>query len=139
LHVGAAEVAKSVSYTPPVLAGSGVTWAQLRSLGFQGTLARLAQVNGLPPALISRLSSSQTISNAVRAYAALVDQFLAGDPVDVNEISTRMTDLSKVFRSLAQAADDVNTLIAANPGTVHDVVTKGNGGDRVVKRKRTWP
>jgi hypothetical protein len=121
------------------VASSGITWAQLRSLGFHGTLAQVALTNGLPAPLASRIKSSDTVSGAVHAYAALIDRFLAGDPVDINEVTNRMTDLARVFHALAQAADDANALIAANPGTVHDVAINGNGGDRRLERRRTWP
>jgi hypothetical protein len=128
-----------VSYTPPSVAGSGVTWAQLRSQGFHGTLALIAQANGLPPALASRIKTSDTVANSVRAYAELVDHYLSGDPIDGNEVKTRMTDLAKVFHALAQTADDINSLIDANPGTVHDVVSAPVAGRRIVRRQRTWP
>jgi hypothetical protein len=133
-----------VSYTPPTVLTSGVTWTGLRSLGFHGTLAQVAQVNSFAPNLVSRLKSPATVADAFRAYAALVDRFLAGDPISSTETVNRATDFAKVFHAIAQAADDINALIVANPGTLRDVVTRpvGNGttiAGQFVQRKRTWP
>lgn len=131
-------------YTPPSLASSGITWAQLQSLGFHGTLGQVSLANGLSQAVASRLKSADTVGLTIHAYSALVDRFLSGDPIDITDILNRLTDLARVFRSLAQAADDVNTLISANAGTVHDVFTRpvGNGitiAGQYVRLRRTWP
>ena len=132
-----------MSYTPPTVVTSGVTWTTVQALGFHGTLAKVALANGLAPALASRIKSSDAVSGAVQAYASLVDRYLSGDPVDLASTLSRASDLARVFRSLAQAADDVNTPIAANPGTVHDVIVKPVGGGttagQYVKHRRTWP
>jgi hypothetical protein len=100
--------------------------------------------NGLSPAVVARLKNSSTISDAVLAYANLVDRFLAGDPIALAETVSRATDLSKVFHALAQTADDINTLIVANPGTLRDVIIRpiGNGTTAAGQRaehRRTWP
>lgn len=113
-------------------------------MGFHGTLGQVALANGLSAVVAARLKSADTVGLTIHAYSTLVDRFLSGDPVDITDVMNRMTDLTRVFRSLAQAADDVNSLISANPGTVHDVFTKpvGNGtttAGQYVRLRRTWP
>jgi hypothetical protein len=133
-----------VSYTPPSLTPSGVTWTSLRALGARGTFAQVAQVNNMAPALADRLRSPDAVAGAVRAYTELVGRFVAGDPIDITEATNRAIDFSKVFHALAQAADDINALIVANPGTLKDVFIHPTGSGtsaagQFAQRRRTWP
>ncbi|GAC1448614.1 MAG: hypothetical protein NVSMB9_31930 [Isosphaeraceae bacterium] len=132
-----------MAYTAPVIATSGITWAQLKGLGFQGTLAQVALANNLASSLVGRLKSADTMEGAYQAYSSLVDQYLAGDPVDLKEVLSRGTDLSKVFHALAQAADDINALVTNNPGTIRDVISRpvGDGSTLAghnMMRRRIW-
>ncbi len=132
-----------MSYTPPALTPGGVTWAQLQTFGFQGTIEKVARANGLAAPVVSRLRSSESAADAVRAYSALLDQFLDGTPIAIGEVAGRMNDLATIFHSLAQAADEINALVAANPGTIRHFIVRpthdsASSTGQSVKQSRTW-
>ena len=130
-----------MAYTAPVIANSGTTFAQLPALGLQGLLLKLGTANNASPDVLARLRGGSTgLANSLNVYGAMVDRYLAGDPVEIVDFKRRLHDLATVLRVVAQAADEINTLVDANPGTIKNVVDRpANLGPVHAGPKRVFP
>jgi hypothetical protein len=74
------------------------------------------------------------ISQLWQRLSKLVSSFLHGDPVDLNEQRKLIGHLDYTFAIWKQATKEIQTLIAANPGSLHNTPT--NVQNKVV---RTFP
>lgn len=123
-----------MAYTPPTIAPSGTTFAQLQAGGFSKQLDRLAGANNFTPAVRSLVLGRV---NAIRTgIVHTIDAYLRGDPATIGDINARLLNYATALRAIAAAIDEVNTLVAANPGTIRPVIRPGVPQ---VQYRRTFP
>jgi hypothetical protein len=129
-----------VSYTPPSLTASGTTFPQLQSAGFSGILSNISSANAFDLATNSLLFAIARTA-AGPNMVPIADNFLSGQPMDLAALLARLGRYSSALHALAQAADELGTLMAANPGTLGvdpapspTVQSMGAGG----ALRRTW-
>jgi hypothetical protein len=123
-----------VAYTSPTITPSNTTFAQLLAGGFQGQLVRLANANAFPPAIRSlMLGRLDAISAGI---SHIVDAFLRGDPVATADANAKLLTYATALKAVTAALEEINVLVAANPGTLKRVAGPGPTGARQV---RTFP
>lgn len=112
-----------MAYSSPTIAPSGSTFAQLQAGGFRKQLERLADANALPPPIRSLILGR---FDAIRTgIVHTVDGYLRGDPAAIADINAKLLAYATALKAIATAIDEINTLVAANPGTIRPVVGRG--------------
>lgn len=130
----------SVVYTAPTITPSGASFAQLRSYGVPGLAALIAALNGLSSKTSSRINAGPAgASDCYRALTTAVDNYLHGDPASQADVLAIVADCAAYFRAVADAADEAGGLIAANPGTLTEVLPQPGDWIAVATPQRSFP
>lgn len=123
-----------MAYTSPTIAPSWTTFAQLQAGGFRKQLERLATANGFTLAVQSLILGR---FDAIRTgITHTVDAYLQGDPATINDLNAKLLNYATALKAIATAIDEINTLVAANPGTIKPVAHRGAPQ---VSPRRTFP
>lgn len=110
-----AAVANSRAVPPPTVNTTGLTTAKLR-------LIRSAKIGSL--------------QDVYRAMGTLIRNFVAGEAMNYQELTTKHQDAVTAFALLLALGNEIGVLIDANAGTFGGAATGASGSRRTV---RTWP
>jgi hypothetical protein len=127
-----------MSYVSPTVNASGRTFSQLQAEGWAGHVERVIAANSLSQAqiniiraLISGVDHRQPLA---RGISTVITNWLAGAPIDTNEVNQRLLDYATALKVILAAIEEINTLVTSNAGTLHR--TAGNVSAPLT---RTWP
>lgn len=125
-----------MSYTAPTITPSSATFSDLRDGGHAAILGAVLAANAAPTAAALSMVNAGSTNGSDLVRIRLVDltsQYISGAPVDHDDIVPDLSDLAWVAAIHAQVANEIATLIDANPGTL------GWSPTQVQNRQvRTW-
>jgi hypothetical protein len=120
-----------------------MTLPQFRGAGLPGLYEAIAARNNMSATVAAQLRNGGTaLDRAYRTFQSAVDSYLTGDPITLADLQARITEFSTLANALAEATDEVASLVSTNPGTIEDVLVRepGDPAHRIksVQKKRVF-